>query len=48
MLGERPIDGMIRLWLNTEFEGGRHQRRLEKIQQFEQPAGQQPTGGCGG
>ena len=22
---------IVRLWLNTEFEGGRHQRRLDKI-----------------
>lgn len=35
MLGERPIEGMIRIWLNTEFEGGRHQRRLDKIQELE-------------
>ena len=22
---------MVEIWLNTEFEGGRHARRLEKI-----------------
>jgi ribose 5-phosphate isomerase B len=38
MLGERPMDGMIRLWLNTEFEGGRHQRRLDKIESLERSA----------
>ena len=31
MLGERRIDRMVEIWLNTEFEGGRHARRLEKI-----------------
>ena len=36
LLGERLIDHMIELWLNTAFEGGRHARRLEKIAQIEQ------------
>jgi ribose 5-phosphate isomerase B len=31
MLGERLIDRMVEIWLNTEFEGGRHARRVEKI-----------------
>ena len=31
LLGERLIDRMIELWLNTPFEGGRHARRVEKI-----------------
>jgi ribose 5-phosphate isomerase B len=31
LLGERLIDRMIELWLNTPFEGGRHARRIEKI-----------------
>lgn len=26
---------MVRIWLETPFEGGRHQRRLEKISQIE-------------
>ncbi len=26
---------MLRIWLDTPFEGGRHQRRLEKISQIE-------------
>ena len=37
MLGERLIDRMVEIWLKTEFEGGRHARRLEKIQQLEHP-----------
>ncbi|MBS0207820.1 MAG: ribose 5-phosphate isomerase B [Planctomycetes bacterium] len=36
MLGERLIDRMVEIWLKTEFEGGRHARRVEKISQFEQ------------
>ena len=35
MLGERPIDGMINKWLTTEFDGGRHARRLTKISEIE-------------
>jgi ribose 5-phosphate isomerase B len=36
-LGERLVDWtladqMIRLWLETPFEGGRHQRRIQKIE----------------
>ena len=36
MLGERPIDDMISIWINTPFEGGRHARRLDKIRAIEQ------------
>jgi ribose 5-phosphate isomerase B len=35
MLGERLIDRMVEIWLATEFEGGRHARRVEKISQME-------------
>ena len=35
MLGEQPIDSMINRWLTTEFEGGRHARRLGKISEIE-------------
>lgn len=35
LLGERLIDRMIELWLNTPFEGGRHARRVEKILDIE-------------
>lgn len=35
MLGEKLIDRMVEIWLNTEFEGGRHARRVDKIQQLE-------------
>lgn len=36
-LGERQIDNnlaieMVDLWLNTEFEGGRHQKRVDMIE----------------
>ncbi|HET6878643.1 MAG TPA: ribose 5-phosphate isomerase B [Pirellulales bacterium] len=35
MLGEKLIDRMVEMWLKTEFEGGRHARRVEKISQIE-------------
>lgn len=35
LLGERLINHMVEIWLNTEFEGGRHSRRVDKIRQFE-------------
>jgi ribose 5-phosphate isomerase B len=35
MLGERLIDRMVEIWINTDFEGGRHARRVEKIGQME-------------
>lgn len=42
-------DEILRLWLATEFEGGRHQRRVEQITDIERgadgvaPAGPAPT-----
>jgi ribose 5-phosphate isomerase B len=35
LLGERLIDRMIELWLSTNFEGGRHARRVAKIGELE-------------
>src|SRR5438067_10058032 len=35
LLGEELIDRMVRIWLETEFEGGRHARRVDKITRFE-------------
>lgn len=29
------IPDIVKIWLQTEFQGGRHQRRLDKINQFE-------------
>ena len=36
MLGERRMDRMVDIWINTDFEGGRHARRVEKIRNLEQ------------
>ena len=35
LLGEELIDRMVRIWLDTEFHGGRHARRVEKIILYE-------------
>lgn len=35
LIGDRPIDELVNIWLSTEFEAGRHERRLEKISQIE-------------
>jgi ribose 5-phosphate isomerase B len=35
LLGEELIERMLRIWLDTQFEGSRHQRRVEKIQKYE-------------
>ena len=44
LLGARPIDRMVEIWLGTEFEGGRHARRVEKIKKIEQDQhGSQPN-----
>jgi ribose 5-phosphate isomerase B len=36
MLGVRVIERIVAAWLRTEFEGGRHERRIQKIQAIEQ------------
>lgn len=35
LIGAQSLDRMIESWLKTEFEGGRHQRRVEKIAEIE-------------
>jgi ribose 5-phosphate isomerase B len=39
LLGEELIDRMVRIWLETEFEQGRHARRVDKITKFEASQG---------
>jgi len=41
LLSPRVVERMVELWVKTEFEGGRHARRLEKI------AGIEKANGCG-
>jgi ribose 5-phosphate isomerase B len=35
ILGERLVDRLVETWLSTEFEGGRHLRRVEKVMAIE-------------
>jgi ribose 5-phosphate isomerase B len=35
LIGEEQIEKMVRTWLATDFEGGRHARRTEKIAEYE-------------
>jgi ribose 5-phosphate isomerase B len=35
LLGEDLVERMVRIWLETPFESGRHARRVAKITQFE-------------
>jgi len=39
LLGEEAIERIVKTWLDTKFEGGRHARRLEKIAAYEQTHG---------
>jgi ribose 5-phosphate isomerase B len=43
LIGEEQIEKMVRTWLTTDFEGGRHARRTEKIAAYEKEHG----GGAG-
>jgi ribose 5-phosphate isomerase B len=38
LLGEELVERMVQIWLTTEFEGGRHARRVEKIVRHENEA----------
>lgn len=39
LVGDALMQNMVRVWLTTEFEGGRHARRVEKIVAFENSHG---------
>lgn len=39
MLSERRVGRLIDIWIDTEFEGGRHSRRVDKIAELERRAG---------
>jgi ribose 5-phosphate isomerase B len=39
LISDSNLDEMIEVWVNTEFEGGRHGRRLEKIAEIENTNG---------
>lgn len=35
LIGERPVDDLVLMWLSTEFECGRHGTRVDKISDLE-------------
>ncbi len=35
LFGDRPVDELVLMWLRTEFEEGRHERRVAKIGEIE-------------
>lgn len=35
LVGDALMQSVVRMWLQTEFEGGRHSRRVEKILNYE-------------
>ena len=39
MLSPRTVERMVEVWVATQFEGGRHERRVEKIHLLEQEIG---------
>ena len=39
MLGEKLVDRLVEVWLETPFDGGRHARRIEKIAAMERANG---------
>lgn len=36
LVGDALMQGIVRVWLDTAFEGGRHERRVNKIRDYEQ------------
>jgi ribose 5-phosphate isomerase B len=45
MLGDRLIREIVKTWLHSGFEGGRHQRRIDKIERLELSRGHVPHAG---
>lgn len=39
MLSPRTVERMVEVWVTTPFEGGRHERRVEKIHLLEKEMG---------
>jgi ribose 5-phosphate isomerase B len=36
MLGDPVVEKVVRTWLETEYDGGRHQTRIDKITRYEE------------
>jgi ribose 5-phosphate isomerase B len=44
LISDQALDRIIETWLKTEFEGGRHARRLEKVSKIESRKHGEPVG----
>ncbi len=44
VLGPRLIADIVEVWMSTDFEGGRHQRRLDKITAMENSSASRAAG----
>ena len=44
VIGKGLASEIVDTWLNTEFEGGRHQRRLDKINEIDAKLKSNPPG----
>ena len=47
MLPEDAIHRIIKIWLETPFDGGRHEKRIEKIDEIEKHLGMEACHGVG-
>lgn len=45
LVGDALMQNIVRVWLGADFEGGRHQRRVQKVVDYER---NRPNGSCGG
>lgn len=43
LVGEQRIQRLVEVWLNTDFDGGRHERRINKIDALEKQGAQEST-----
>ena len=43
LVGEQLIQRLVEVWLNTGFDGGRHERRIKKIETLESNGGGEST-----
>jgi ribose 5-phosphate isomerase B len=43
MLGDRLLRDIVRTWLQSNFEGGRHRKRVDKIERIELSHGHAPS-----
>jgi ribose 5-phosphate isomerase B len=44
VVGTGLAEDIVRTWLTTAYEGGRHQRRVDKLAQLERESAERPSG----